>query len=235
MTDPTQSPAWRRQFQETLRARDGDFYLTHLFFPAELRDRALLVFDVYADIARIPHEVSEPMLGLIRLQWWRDLRDGLVAGETRGVPLAEAWLAQHLSPDLLVEFADARGPRVERIEGSMASELEAEARAAGGALFVGLGALLGGAAPELCRKAGQAVELSRLVPEAGDAVRGRALELLGEARAGFNALPRPTRKALLPLFLSVGLAARHMRVWPARPSPFRPFLSLMWMAVRGRI
>ena len=55
-----------------LRVNDGDLYLCHLFTPADKRLRMLALYAAYTEIARIPSEVSEPMVGAIRLQWWRD-------------------------------------------------------------------------------------------------------------------------------------------------------------------
>ena len=45
-----------------LRANDGDLYLCHLFTPADKRLRMLALYAAYTEIARIPSEVSEPMV-----------------------------------------------------------------------------------------------------------------------------------------------------------------------------
>ena len=63
-------------FRDELRSLDGDLFLCHLFTPDERRTDMLTLYSIYADSARIPFIVSEPMLGTIRYQWWRDVIDG---------------------------------------------------------------------------------------------------------------------------------------------------------------
>ena len=49
---------------------------------------ALTAFNV--EVAQIADRVSEPGLGEIRLQWWRDALDALQAGEETDNPIADA-------------------------------------------------------------------------------------------------------------------------------------------------
>lgn len=71
-------------------ARDTayDDYAAALLAPAgPVRDDLMTVAAYLGDIARIPLQVSDPVLGEIRLQWWRDaLTDRAGAGH----PIAEA-------------------------------------------------------------------------------------------------------------------------------------------------
>ena len=56
--------------------------------PARL---ALVALAAYAgDLARIPDTATQPMLGEIRLQWWRDTLDTIARGGRVGSPLADA-------------------------------------------------------------------------------------------------------------------------------------------------
>jgi len=48
-------------------------YLACLFLPTDIREDVATLYAFAAEIDRIPHLVSEPMPGEIRLQWWRDL------------------------------------------------------------------------------------------------------------------------------------------------------------------
>jgi phytoene/squalene synthetase len=66
--------------EETVRRADPDRYLSALFAQEERRP---LLFALYAfnhELARVGETVREPMMGEIRLQWWRDAvaeaRDG---------------------------------------------------------------------------------------------------------------------------------------------------------------
>ncbi|MEO1611231.1 MAG: squalene/phytoene synthase family protein [Pseudomonadota bacterium] len=93
---------------------DGErFYMTRLL-PAEFRYRihALIAFD--AELAKIPLTVSEPMLGDIRLAWWREaLEDLYERGVVRGHEVLQALAATReeadWSRDLLDAMIDARG------------------------------------------------------------------------------------------------------------------------------
>ena len=55
-----------------LRRHDADRYLTALFAPGERREALFALYAFNLEIARMREAVSEPMMGLIRLQWWRD-------------------------------------------------------------------------------------------------------------------------------------------------------------------
>jgi NADH dehydrogenase [ubiquinone] 1 alpha subcomplex assembly factor 6 len=59
---------------------DPDRYLASLFAPAPLRPAlwGLLAFN--QDIAKTRETVTEPTIGLMRLQWWRDTLSNLYAG-----------------------------------------------------------------------------------------------------------------------------------------------------------
>lgn len=70
--------------------REHDFprYASALFAPLEQRCGllALAAFDL--EISRIPDQVSQPLPGEIRLQWWSDLVDGTEHGGAAGHPVA---------------------------------------------------------------------------------------------------------------------------------------------------
>jgi phytoene synthase len=55
-----------------VRVLDSDRYLTALFAPAALRMDLLALHAFNLELARGREAVSEPALGRIRLQWWRD-------------------------------------------------------------------------------------------------------------------------------------------------------------------
>jgi hypothetical protein len=66
-------------------------------------------------------------------------------------------------------------------------------------------------------------------------VAARANTLLDEACQRFNQLPRGQRKALLPVFLPIGLARRQAQHFPQGKSLLRYQISIMKMAFLGRI
>ena len=73
------------------RAFERDRYLAALLSPRGVREDLLALAAFAGELARIPAFVSEPMVGEIRLQWWRDairagLKDG--SGEGGGHPIS---------------------------------------------------------------------------------------------------------------------------------------------------
>jgi NADH dehydrogenase [ubiquinone] 1 alpha subcomplex assembly factor 6 len=56
-----------------VRRHDRDRYQTALFAPAARRDALFALYAFNYEIARVRERVSEPMLGRIRLQWWREV------------------------------------------------------------------------------------------------------------------------------------------------------------------
>ncbi len=68
------------------RRHDIDRYATALFAPAGARRALLALLAFNIEIARVREAVSEPMLGEIRLQWWREAIDGIYAGAGAAAP-----------------------------------------------------------------------------------------------------------------------------------------------------
>lgn len=76
---------------ELVRTHDRDRYLSSFFAPDDRRPHLLALYAFNAEVVRIPAMVSEPAIGLIRLQWWRDTLEDLYAGdEGGGHPVASA-------------------------------------------------------------------------------------------------------------------------------------------------
>jgi len=73
-------------------ARDGDLdrYASALFAPGACREHLFALYAFNVELARIGEQVSEPQLGEIRLQWWRDALDRASSCETTGQPVADA-------------------------------------------------------------------------------------------------------------------------------------------------
>ncbi len=71
---------------QTVRELDRDRYIADLFAPGSARRHLLALHAFSAEVARIRDAVSDPMLGEMRLQWWRD---ALLSGGA-GHPVAGA-------------------------------------------------------------------------------------------------------------------------------------------------
>jgi len=93
MSTPQQEPvvdANRDLIWWTARNADMDRYLAALFAPQSVRNDLMALIAFNAEIAQIADRVTEPGLGEIRLQWWRDALDALQAGEGTDHPVADA-------------------------------------------------------------------------------------------------------------------------------------------------
>jgi 15-cis-phytoene synthase len=94
-------------------AREGapDRYLAALLAPKRARDDLITLAAFCAEIEKIALQVSEPHLGEIRIQWWRDaLGDGTGLQKT-GHPIADAFATtirgQTLPGAMLNDYLDA--------------------------------------------------------------------------------------------------------------------------------
>jgi NADH dehydrogenase [ubiquinone] 1 alpha subcomplex assembly factor 6 len=94
-----------------VRRYDPDRYFAVLLARADRRDSLFALHAFELELARIPDRVSEPMLGAIRLQWWRESLDGIAAGHPRRheivQPLAAAINGGSLDPMPLHAMIDA--------------------------------------------------------------------------------------------------------------------------------
>jgi phytoene synthase len=63
-----------------VRRYDRDRYQTALFAPADRREALFTLYAFNYEIARVREAVTQPMLGQIRLQWWREAIDAAYAG-----------------------------------------------------------------------------------------------------------------------------------------------------------
>lgn len=95
---------------EMVRSNDRARYLTTLYAPAGARAKLWALHAFNIELSRVREQVSEAMLGEIRLAWWREAVDGIYAGQPRKHPVVEAMAAvTHDVPrDLLDAMIDGR-------------------------------------------------------------------------------------------------------------------------------
>jgi NADH dehydrogenase [ubiquinone] 1 alpha subcomplex assembly factor 6 len=67
---------------EQVRLYDHDRFMTAIFAPAAAREHLFALYAFNIELAKVREIVSEPLIGQMRLQWWRDTLDRLYAGET---------------------------------------------------------------------------------------------------------------------------------------------------------
>jgi phytoene synthase len=86
-----------------VRRHDRDRFQTALFAPAARREALFALYAFNYEIARVPQSVTQPMLGQIRLQWWREnIAAAFEGSSVRAHPVVEALTAT------IREFALAR-------------------------------------------------------------------------------------------------------------------------------
>lgn len=73
---------------ELVRAHDFTRYASTLFVSAPLRRALLALYAFNVEICRVRTQVSQPLPGEIRLQWWRDMLAGQGHGGIEGNPTA---------------------------------------------------------------------------------------------------------------------------------------------------
>ena len=226
------------------KRRDPDRYLCALFAPADRRDDLLALLLFNDELARIPGAVTQPMTGLIRLQWWRDALDELLTGQPpRRHPSVEALAsllaAGRAAPNALHAMIDAREPALEEPAPGLAW-LEGYAQATSGELSRAWYTALGGHSQREAHGAftigaaygllglGEALQVEAAPLEMGaervaplaTAVRARAAELCAEGRRLAGRPERRVMAAFLLAALADGRLAGHRT--PHERSPLAP-------------
>jgi phytoene synthase len=159
-----------------VRGNDYDRWFSTLFAPAEKRAALLALYAFNLELARAAEQVREPMLGRIRLQWWREALAEAAAGRPRAQPVARL-LAAAVPPVAVLEQMIATRERELDPDGfATVAEVEAHARETGGALVIAAAVLLTGAEPPAAEPAGAAMALTGLLRNLHHlAPRGRLL------------------------------------------------------------
>lgn len=103
-----------------VRRFDNDRFICSLFAPAAEREAMAAVYAFNLEVARIREIAREPLLGHMRLQWWRDALDAIYSGNPPGHQVALA-LA-----DAIHGFGLSRG-HFERILDARALDLDDQA------------------------------------------------------------------------------------------------------------
>ena len=135
---------------QQVRRHDHDRFLTSLFAPADRREALFALYAFNLEVARTAEVVSEPMLGEIRLQWWRESLDQVYAGTTRRhevvEPLAAAIGRHGLPRQPFERLLEARAFDLEPDPPESLAQLEGYAEATSASLLeLALGVLSDGA------------------------------------------------------------------------------------------
>ncbi len=151
---------------QTVRGADPDRYFATLFAPAHHRPYLYALYAFNHEVAHVAESVREPMLGAIRLEWWRETVEGAAKGMPRNHDVARG---------LAALFAERQLPLAgfEAIIAARAFDSSAEHFAdfaaletyldAGGGTLMRLAALILGGDPRLMGEAALAYGLTGLL------------------------------------------------------------------------
>lgn len=215
-----------------LRRDDPDRWLASLLLPAEPRPHVHALYAFGFEIARVRRLVSEPLLGEIRFQWWREVLAGERESEAEAHPVAAALRDTIARCDLpmgpLLALIDARLFDLHDAPMPSIEMLEAYAEATAGQLFQSVALILdpkaGAECAEAARHAGIAYAVTGLLRAlpwhagAGQVyipkdMLDRQGALVEAARAGINS--PALREALAELR---ACARRHLDIFAANPA-----------------
>jgi 15-cis-phytoene synthase len=95
---------------DLVRSHDFVRYASALFVPAQERRALLALYAFNVEISRIRDQVSQPLPGELRMQWWTDLLEGAGHGGEEGNPVAAELLRAMrgfgLPPEPLLRLID---------------------------------------------------------------------------------------------------------------------------------
>lgn len=97
--------------RDMVQRDDRERYETVLFAARSVQPRLWVLYAFNQEVAKTRENVSEPALGEIRLQWWRDAIEELRKGTAREHPVVQAMQSELAPADLfalLEELVDAR-------------------------------------------------------------------------------------------------------------------------------
>ncbi|WP_428246944.1 phytoene/squalene synthase family protein [Ferrovibrio sp.] len=229
---------------DELRRHDPDRWLTALFAPDVARPALWALYAFNLEIARSAEQVSEAMLGHIRLQWWRETWDGIRAGTPRKHPVAEALFAAGAAAwdaDDVAALIDARERDLEPAPPASLAELLDYAKATTAPLLRLACQVLGqtpdGVLRETLDYAGQAYALTgilRAVPF--HAAQGRVLlpsqMLGGQGLAWESILRQELDQRAFTVMREIGLEARRLLVMARRrPVPRQVLPALLPLTI----
>jgi phytoene/squalene synthetase len=213
---------------DTVRRADYDRFLSALFARAETQPHLFALYAFHHEIAKTAETVSQPTLGLIRLQWWRETVAEIYEGRVREHAVARAFartVRTHALPRGIVDaMIEAREADLEETPFASLEQMENYADATSGNLMRLAARILGAGETEdaLAREAGIAYALAGLLRALPFRASRRNLVLPMDALRAAEISPDDvfTGKAqVAPLIAAVAeralahhRAARHIRV-----------------------
>ena len=210
-----------------------DLELALHYIPRPQRQQVADLFALDAALGNVVRTTREPMVGRIRLAWWRErlaeIDQGIVPAEPTLEAIAQLVAASPLTGALLSELADRWEPLLEDFP--WRGETIGAVAGRGSTLFGFASNILGAAQPDVAKLAGSLwslVDVARHCSDAEsrfllvDVARGR----IGEFRGNVDA-------SLRPLTMLGLLAKRDIERWPEIEPEAIP--GRAWVLVRHKL
>ena len=204
---------------QLVSARDEDRWLAAQYASEKERSAMIALYAFHCELRKIPGAVSEPPLGEIRLQWWREALQEIRDSKTpRAHPVVEALAQTGVVHSIAAERFDAvidASARPLYGEGFVdIADLAGWLREAEGGIDVIAATLLGGdeTLADAARRAGAAFALARegvgVAPNLADNIEPEAKAIWRDTKAALSqseaAAPALLHLALTPAYLKRG-------------------------------
>lgn len=244
-----------------LKTVDPDRYRSALFADKAARAKLMTLYAFHAELAKVPELVSEPMLGEIRYQWWRDCVEEIYAGgavrkHEVATPLAKLFRSSEMPRFWVDRLIDGRARDLDPQPFGNIDAAKSYCAQTSGVLMQMAVHVIGeeaGDASEAVGHAGEAWGLTGIARSwkyytngmvseiAFSEVCAAAAEAHSQAKAGFkdfpaSAFPAVAYAALVPKFLSKLMQSGHdAAAHSVSYAPVLKQLRLMGAVIKGTI
>lgn len=214
-----------------VRERDYDRYLAALYAPSDRRGALLALFALDLEMLQVASTTREPMIGQIRLAWWRERLEALDTAPPPAQPTLTAISNEVLPKGVNGASLAALEDGFLELIGDELIDVARYADMRGGTLFEAAATVLGGASPA-ARAAGRLWAAARL-PADPRVDFGAARATVDEALAGLRA----ARGGVPPVLLGLAALARRDldRAEPERPGAPARQARLLWSILSRRV
>jgi len=209
---------------DLVRTHDFDRYASTLFIASDKRRALLALYAFNTEISRVREQVSQPLPGEVRLQWWTDMLSGAGHGGVEGNPVAAELLRAirtcNLPAEPLARLIDEHQFDLYNDPMPSLAALEAYIADTSGALFALAARIMGRQSDEidhLARHAGLAQGMARMIAALrSDAARRQLfmpLQILEQHGSGLEEVfaAKETPKLRAALDELIGELRAHLR------------------------
>ena len=224
----SQAHSWDEAVQ-TARTYQYDRYLAATLSPRHVRDDLIVLAAFAGEMDRIPWSTSEPTIGAIRMQWWRDVLSA-GDGQASGNPLADrlsAVIDRHQLPVAqLIAYIDAQELELYSDPVADLEQLNLHFGKRDGTLFALSARILGASASGerhgVIVGAAQTYGLAKTLTEFAIRQRGRQLLLPGDKLMAAGIDPaEPDRADRTAIGALLGQLAQHAKLDHEQQKPTR--------------